>query len=174
MKTYLIALLALVTIGFSSCDLEGGSNYTPDIFFLVNPVKNHTDTLNRYYTDKSGVYLMDTIAVGDTVSFVLYLEGYANNLLSFRMQTEPDSVTKIILPAQASMDSIFVAGTQYDKGIFMMSGKHTALVFPFRYVALKPANSAKISFAVLSDAKFDNMFGSNSNGFELKTPIKLK
>jgi hypothetical protein len=174
MKTYIIALLALLSISFTSCDLEGGSNYTPDIFFLMNPVKNHADTLNRYYTDKSGVYLMDTIAVGDTVSFVLYLEGYANNLLSFRMETEPDSVTKIILPAQSSMDSIFVAGTQYDKGIFIMSGTHTALVFPFKYVALKPANSAKISFAVQSDAKFDNMFGSNSNGFELKTPVKAK
>ena len=172
MKTYLIALLSFMTVAFSSCDLEGGANYTPDIFFLVNPVKNHTDTLNRYYTDKPDVYLMDSIVVGDTVSFVLYFEGYANNLLSFRMHTEPDSVAKIILPDQAAMDTIFVSGTQYDKGIFKMSGTHSALVFPFRYIALKPSNSAKISFAVQSDAKFENMFGSNSNGFELKTPIK--
>jgi len=174
MKTSIVALVAFVIIAFSACDLEGGANYTPDIFFLVNPVKNHTDSLNRYYTDKSGVYLMDSIAVGDTVSFVLYLEGYANNLLSFRMQTDPDSVTKIILPSKTAMDSIFVTGTQYDKGIFLMSGKHTALVFPFRYVALKASKSAKISFAVMSDAKFDNMFGTNTNGFELKTPIKPK
>lgn len=174
MKTKFLALFALITLTFASCDLTTESNYTPDIFFLQNPVNNNIDTLNRYYTDKAGVLLMDTIAVGDTVLFALYLEGYANNLTSFYLQGPEDSSALILLPDKVSMDSIFLPTSEYNKGKFIMDGTHTALVFPFRYVAKKVSNSTKIGFAITSDARFTNMFGSNSNSFELKTPIKAK
>ncbi len=174
MKKHLLAIMAFALIAFASCDLSGESNFTPDIYFLINPVKNNTDTLNRYFTDKAGVFVMDTIEVGDTVQFFLYLDAYANHLLSFRLQHEPDSSLKILLPDKSSMDTIFLAESQYDRGIFLLDGKNSALYFPFRIVALKPSNSAKLGFTVISDARFEGMFGSNSNGFELKTPIKPK
>ena len=174
MKKGLFIVMLLAAITFSSCELTGESNYTPDIFFLQNPVRNHTDTLNRYFTDQSGVFLMDTIAVGDTVLFLLYLEGYANNLTAFYLQQSADSVSKILLPDQTSMDTLFLPTTDYGKGNFFMKGTDTALFFPFRYVALKPALNAKISVAIVSDAKFTGGFGSNSNSMELKTPIIAK
>lgn len=174
MKKHTIIILAFVGIVFSSCDLSGDSNFTPHIYFLINPVKNNTDTLNRYFTDNPGVFLMDTIHVGDTVQFFLYLNAFSNNLVSFKMNHEPDSVFKMILPDKVSMDSIFLPESQYDRGLFQMAGKHSALFFPFRVVALQASNSAKLRFTVVSDARFDGMFGSNASGFELKTPILPK
>lgn len=174
MKTGIFIVLVLAIFTFSSCELTGESNYTPDIYFIHNPVRGTTDTLNRYYTDKSGVFLMDTISVGDTVLFMLYLEAYANNLTAFYLQQSQDSVSEILLPDRESMDSIFLSTSDYGKGTFLLDGTHSALVFPFRYVALKPSNSAKINIAIVSDAHFDSGFGSNTNVMELKTPIIAK
>lgn len=174
MNIKILVLFALISFTFAACDLTTESNYTPDIFFLQNPINNKIDTLNRYYTDKAGVLLMDTITVGDTVLFALYLEGYANNLTSFDLKGPEDSSAIILLPDKVSMDSIFLPTSEYDKGKFIMDGTHTALVFPFWYVAKKVSNATKIGFAITSDAKFSNMFGSNSNSFELKTPIKAQ
>lgn len=166
----LSVLLAVITL-LSSCNLDGEANYTPEIYFLKNPVIVGKDTLNRYYTDVSSVYRLDTIQVGDTVLFSMYMDGFANNLTGFYLVQSADSVTKIRFPNPAAMDSLFLPASDYAKGKFLMDGTHPGLIFPFYYIALKPSLEAKISFAVTSNAKFDNGFGSNTASFELKTPI---
>jgi hypothetical protein len=171
MKIRILSIILAVITFLSSCDLDGEANYTPDIFFIHNPVNLGKDTLNRYYTDKSGVYRMDTIEVGDTVLFNVYLEGYANNLTGFYLVQSADSVSKIVFPNVAAMDSLFLPTSDYSKGKFLMDGTHPGLIFPFYYIALKHSLEAKINFAVTSDANFDNGFGTNTNSFELKTPI---
>lgn len=174
MKLFFVAIALFFVFGMSSCNLTGESNHTPDIYFLRNPIRNHTDTLKRYYTDKPGVFLMDTIQVGDTVQFYMYLEGYTNHLTSLRIQSSPDSVAHFIWGDRAVLDAIFLPSSQFDKGIFLMDGTHTALFFPFKLVALKPSAGAKIGFLVTSDALFKDVMGSNANGFELITPIQPK
>lgn len=171
MKKHIFYLLVILTLVYSSCDFSGEANYTPGIFFVQDPVNNKLDTLNSYYTNEAGVFIMDTISVGDTVSFYLHLEAYANRLKAFYLLHTPDSVAAIILPDSTSMDTIFTANSQYDKGIFLMDAKYASLVFPFQYVALKPSLNARLEFAVISDAVFDTGFGSNSHNFKLKTPI---
>jgi hypothetical protein len=172
MKTPILFLIAFVTVLVSSCDLNSESNYTPNIFFIQHPVNQQGDSLGSYYTDKSGVFLMDTIAVGDTVLFFLYLEAYANQLTGFFLNQSADSVSRIILPDKTSMDTIFTANSDYKAGKFLMDGTMSNLRFPFRYIATKASKEAKLEFIVVSNAKFDGGFASNSNGFQLKTPIK--
>lgn len=172
MKTRILILLVLVIATFTACDLSNESNYSPGIFFLQNPVKNNQDTLRSFYTDVPGTFVMDTIQVGDTVKFLMYLDAYANKLQNFYLNHAPDSVAKIILPEASSMDTIFKDNSDYAKGKFYFRDTHSFLFFPFRYVAIKPNLDAKLEFLVVSDAVFDDGFGSNSSKIILKTPIK--
>ncbi|MCE1156500.1 MAG: hypothetical protein LWW91_10325 [Bacteroidales bacterium] len=172
MKTKFFLLLALVVVAFTSCDLNGESNYTPNIFFIQRPINQHGDSLNSFYADKPGVFVMDTMQVGDTVLFYLYMDAYANQLTAFYINQSADSVSRIVLPDKASMDTIFTAGSDYYKGKFIMDGTRNSMRFPFRYIATKASKEAKLEFIVISNAQFDGGFASNSNSFQLKTPIK--
>ncbi len=167
---FLIFSLLIITY-FTSCTLEGESNYTPEIIFLRNPVTQAGDSLLFYYTDESGVYRMDTIQVGDTVHFYIYLYAYENNLTAFYLKESADSVTKIILPSKTSMDSVFLTTSDYSTGKFLMNGTATSLYFPFRYVAKSASSEAKIQLTVVSDANFKDSWGTNSATVIIKTPI---
>lgn len=171
MKIKLLILIAIIGAIFHSCKLEGESNSTPMIFF-IDPKLQNGDSLNIYYTDASKVYRMDTISVGDTVSFFMYATGYSNNLTAFYMIQSADNSATIILPRQSSMDSVFTSASDYKTGKFIMGANTTSLYFPFKYVAKKAGNSAKITFSVTSDAKFtDITIGSNITTVQLTTPI---
>lgn len=176
MKARILLLLMFAGIVLTSCNLEGESNFTPEVIFYKLPTNITTnDTLNIYYTDVANVYRLDTIAVGDTVSFQMFMTGYYNNLTSFYITESSDSISKIILPSKSSMDSIFSSNSNYSTGKFYMSKTSTELYFPFKYVARKATNEGKISFTVVSDAQFDDSFvGSNTATFTLKTPIVVK
>lgn len=169
---YLFAIAALATIiGFSSCDLDGDSNYTPEIIF-THPLTQNNDTLNFYYTDDGGTVLMDTISVQDTVLFNFIYTGYANNLKSLIITQTGDSVTKILYPDSTKLDSIFLSTSDYANGKFYMPGSFTTLTLPFRYIALKKTTEAKLKFQLVSDAVFDTGFASNTASITIKTPIK--
>jgi len=177
MKTRLFILLGLIAIAVSSCNISGSSNATPEIYFVTNPFVNKVDTLNRYRTDDPAVFLMDTIQVGDTVTFRLLLYGYTNNLSSYNVIVSDTSSTKLLLPTTSSLDSVFLAvASDYSRGKFIFKNKITSLYFPFRYVAKKVSTDAKISFNLVSDANFStsNSMGNSSVSFVLKTPVKLR
>jgi len=176
MKTRLFILLGLIAIAFSSCDMSGSSNSTPEILFVTSPFVNKSDTLNRYLTDEAGVIRLDTIQVGDTVTFRMLFWGYSNNLATCNIVSSDTSSTKILLPSPSSLDSMFIASTSnYSKGSFVFKNHIQSLYFPFRYVAKKASNDAKITFYLSSDANFSNSssYGNNSVSFVLKTPVRL-
>ncbi len=173
MKNQIFILLAFAAILLTSCNLTGESNFTPDIFFAKLPLNQHGDTIQAYITD-DGSYKLDTMTVGDTLSFILTVTGYENNLKAFYIKQSADSVTRAILPPKSSMDSIFTTGSDYKSGVFLMDGKLPTLFFPFKYVALKPSKEAKLTFTVVSDAHFEKMSGSNTNSLTFKTPIIVK
>lgn len=167
MKTLIYYLLGLIVFVLSACDLTGESNYKPDIDFIQSPVVNNSDTLSVYYTDQADVYRMDTIQVGDTVRFRLYITAFSNHLKAFYLTQSADSVSKVILPNTSSMDSIFLSTSKYSEGKFLMDGTASTLFFPFEYVARKASLEAKVIFSVVSDADFEY----NQSTFILKTPI---
>lgn len=167
MKTKLL-FFALLLVAFTACEMDSESNYSPNIQFTKFPVViNKSDTLLIKTTDTSNLLKLDTITVGDTVSFGMYFTGYINNLVSFSISQSADSVSRIILPSKLTLDSIFLSSSNYAQGNFLLKSKVVSIYFPFKYVAIKTSNEAKITFSVTSDANFE----SNSYKFELKTPI---
>ncbi|MDD4490508.1 MAG: hypothetical protein PHD30_08430 [Paludibacter sp.] len=171
MKKLYILLLILPLI-FISCDFSGESNYTPNISIPVSPLKNNQDSLNIFWTNESGVFLMDTIQVGDTVRFVLRLDSYANRLTAFSVKHTPVKATAVLYPPVNQNDSIFNPDSDFEKGDFYLYPNYSILFFPFNLVAVEPSEEAKLEFKVVSDAQFDSGFSSNSTSIILKTPIK--
>jgi hypothetical protein len=174
MKTRFFIILSFLSIVFTACNLTNESNYTPYMSFYKSPIVNGTDTLGIYYTDESNVYRLDTITVGDTVSFQMYYNSYSNNLLSVYLTQSADSVSRIILPRKTVLDSIFLSTSDYSKGKFLMGGTSSSLYFPFKYVAEKASLEAGLTLSVVSDANFKDASGSNSVSIVLKTPIVAK
>lgn len=175
MKTRFITLISvgiITLLAFLACNIDGESNYTPTISFYANPVVKNGDTLNIRYTDEASVYQLDTIAVGDTVSFVMFMDGFANGLTAFYLNKVDDGKAQLVLPRTTALDSVFLPTSSYETGKFFMDGSSTALFFPFQYVAVAPTNDTRITFTVVSDANFKNSLGSNIASFSLKTPIK--
>lgn len=175
MNKLLLTLIALVTVIFSSCNLESESNFTPTIRFTKPPVViNKADTINiklinpgdKPYT----VLCLDTISVGDTVSFGVLFNGFVNNITSFSMTQSADSISRILLPRKSSLDSVFTTSSNYSQGVFNLSKKTVSVYMPFRYVARKASLTSGIKFNVVSDANFS----ANYFTVELITPIKEK
>lgn len=174
MKTKYLILLSIIAICFTACNLDSSSNSTPQMSMLISHA-NKSDTLNIYSTDEGGVGRLDTISVGDTIVFRMYLNGVTNNLTSFYMVQSDSTTAKVILPVTTSMDSIF-SSTQsdYPAGKFIFKSKIVHVYFPVRYVAKKPSTDAAIQLALASDAVFSNSIGSNIFSIKLKTPIRAK
>lgn len=170
MKIRQFILISFIGLSFMACNLTSVSNYKPEISFLKNPTVCDSDTLNIYLTDQANVYRLDTIHVGDTIRFKMFINAFTNNINEYTMNQSADSVSKFILPNKTQMDSIFTASSNYNAGIFYMKNKANNLFFPFEYVALKPSLDAKITFNVVSDANFEY----NQNSFVLNTPIVAK
>lgn len=175
MKIKILALIAFVVIALSACDLSGDSNATPGFVFYSAPYTTSGDTLSMYYTDDSGTYRLDTVAVGDTVVFQIIINGYYNNLTKFYLKQSSDSAAQILLPTTNSMDSIFTSESDYSKGIFLFRDNITQSYFPFKYIAKSVTAGTQLTFYVESDANFNtDLIGSNSSSFTIKTPIKAK
>ena len=176
MKYYLI-IPVLICCMFSSCDLTSTSNNTPQILFAKLPQLNGVDTLYIKYTDEAGVYLLDTISVGDTVTFRFLLNGFSNSLTSYNIVRSDTVSSKLLLPGKNSLDSVFNSVTSnYSIGKFVFKTGILNLYFPFKYVATKETVDARISFSLVSDAKFEggSLVGSSYYNFVLKTPVRKK
>ena len=166
--TFFVLGVALV-----GCSLDGDSNQTPQVALADYPRLQSGDSLNVMTTDEYNVFSLDTVQVGDTVSFVLYMLSYSNDLTGFYLTQSADSSAVIILPETTSMDSVFLSHSDYAKGQFFMQTGFNSMYFPFKYVAKKVNKETTIGFRVVSDAVFENtLTGSNSSSFELITPIK--
>jgi len=166
-------LMVLIAIFQVSCDLSGESNYTPQLTLVTYPRLQNGDSLTIRGIADSEDLLLDTIRVGDTVSFVLLLNGYTNNLKSFYINQSADSISKILLPEKLSMDSVFLTSSDYKVGKFLFRDKITALFFPFSFVAKGVTKTSKFSLHLVSDANFEmGVGGSNTTSVSIRTPIK--
>jgi hypothetical protein len=160
---------------FSSCNLDSLSNYTPRISFLRAATLQNGDSLNIKYTSTDGEFLLDTVSVGDTVMFLLHLNAYSNNLTKFMLSQSADSVSRLVLPEKASLDSITLPTSDFKAGKFVFKPNYSMMVFSFGYVAKSPTNTGKLSVYLESDAKFGaSIMGSNTHSFKLITPIKAR
>jgi hypothetical protein len=177
MKLHQIILLGFIGFVTMACGgLTGESNYTPQMSLYSAPVKNTKDTLTiRAVTNDDYDYLMDTIAVGDTVQFKFVLNAVSNNLVSFNMIQSDTISSKIILPLESSLNEVFVkASSDYSAGKFTFVSKQNYVYFPFKYFAKAASTTSILKISLQSDANFGLSSGSNYVSFRLKTPIVAK
>lgn len=170
-KSTVIGALCCVGLTFTSCNLDSESNYTPAIMQGAFFTNQHGDTLKLRSVDSEIV--LDTLRVGDTVSFSFALNGYVNNLKGFSVKQSADSISRILLPSKLKLDSICTPESDYSKGLFLFKGNFVFYNFPFKYVATKPSMTGKFSLTLSSDANFGtSMNASNTVKVDIKTPIK--
>jgi hypothetical protein len=176
MKLHLFSILAFMSIVFTGCNMSGSADYTPEILPVRNAVNQNKDSLYMHYTDKGGVYRLDTVSVGDTVTFTMGFTGVANNLVSVKiLNNVPDSVAQVVLVGSTSnLEAVFLPTSDYAKGLFYIKGKSVSLIFPFKYVVKKASTAAMLTFSVESDANFKDSFGSNTTTLSLTIPIVEK
>lgn len=151
MKKYFFYLTLALSLALASCALENGSQYTPRLgvanFLCYN--SGPADTLHATFVDN--MYRVDTIAVGDTVRFVVLMDAITNNLVSFTF--EADSNT---LGYKLMVDSIVPAldlSSVVQDGLLYFKNGYCAAMFPIEYVARK-AGAPKVTLTVESDSKF--------------------
>jgi len=174
MKTHFFIILSIFTIAFVSCNLDGESNFTPQMSIWASHV-DKTDTIKIRYTEVGGIIKMDTMNVGDTVLLRLYMNGITNNLTNFQIAISDTSVSKIILPIESVLDSVFSkSSSNYSTGSFVFPANKNLSFFPLQYVAKKSTSDAYVQFTLTSDANFKLSEGTNITSFKLIIPAKIK
>ena len=175
MKSRIFIVLSIICTALASCNLNSESNFVPQMSIWASH-NNKTDTVKIQYTQEVGVIKMDTINVGDTLLLRLYLDGLTNNLTDFNIVLSDTSLSKIILPKESAMDSVFSkSASNYSAGKFTFLSTEKLVFFPIRYVAKKSdSNSGYIQFTLSSDANFKTSEGSNITAFKLIIPAKVK
>ncbi len=170
-KSTVYGVFFSVALVFTSCSLDSESNFTPVITQAAHFTNQHGDTLKLRSINSEIV--MDTMRVGDTVSLTFALNGYVNNLKGFVIKQSADSISRLILPSKAKLDSVFTSESDYSKGLFVFKSNIVFYTFPFKYVATKSSMAGKFGLTLSSDANFgSNMNGSNVVNVDIKTPIK--
>jgi hypothetical protein len=175
MKALLFVVLSIITFAFAACSLNGESNYTPQIYIKTSHAsKNDTILFSTIYESGQALLKLDTINVGDTILFKVALNGITNNLTNFSITRNDTSITKIILPSAASIDTIFSkTESSYSNCRFVFLPKQALVLLPFKYVALTPTTD-HVNFSVTSDATFKNSYGDNTANVRIKVIAKQK
>ncbi len=165
MKKMIYSLLILFGFVLTGCDNEPIENF-PFISLPYGTVyKDPEQPLNIYSIN--GQSVLDTITVGDTITFITYISGVHNNLVELQIYSSDSNCIKFIWPEKAKLNSLFLSTSDYEKGIFKMDGTHSGLYFIFDYIALAESNDATIFFKAVSNATKTHTFVER-----LKTPIK--
>jgi len=176
MKRLLFFIYLFISVLFTACNMTSSADYTPEIVPVHNAVRQNKDSLYMHYTDKGGVYRLDTVYVGDTVTFTMGFTGIANNLVLVGIvNSVPDSVAQVrLIGSTSELETVFLPTSDYAKGLFYIKGQSVSLIFPFKYIAKKASNAAMLTFSVQSDANFKNSFGANTAALSLIIPIVEK
>lgn len=171
-KTFFILMLAFSALTLNSC-LEGYNDSTPQ---LQTYVFEHNwqdsvagDTLRcKFEKDE---YVMDTIAVGDSVRFLVYANAFANNLVSLVFNYDAavvdltfpkEKMTKEFLAALDTTKTDIAHGKYY----FLPGYNGAAVEVKYRPLVV---GSHSISIAVKSDANSERVPNENSLNFKQPT-----
>lgn len=135
----------------TGCDfLNGSSNYTPSIELLRPFITQNSDTLYTLYDTKTNHYRLDTIQVGDTVSFAIGYSSYTNHLVSTTMEWDKEYVELRTIIGMG--DSVLkpTSDTTHIRLDFQNGYNYAAM--SAKFIPLK-AGKSTLYFSVQSDAE---------------------
>ena len=148
---------------FISCDLTGRAESTPQLGFWAMRIVDGDTTFLDFMHGR-----VDTLTVGDTVHFQVWMFSEFNNLQEFRIVSSRTRSVEFIWRPRYELDTIFTSASDYDRGIFVMPGTSPFLNFPFQYVALEPDEDLLLTFSVQNTGSRDF----NTQTLPIRTPIK--
>lgn len=178
MKSLTIILLGFVCFVFVMCSPIERYNSIPQISLTQKPMLTNGDTLKVFSVVNSSYnYITDTVSVGDTINFKLYLSADYNNLVEFDIERSDTISSKLLIADESVLNSVFVkSASNYPAGKFLFRGNLNFSYFAFSYIAKAASTSALIKFALQSDANFatSSSNGTNYVSLRLKIPIVVK
>lgn len=146
-------LLAFAAISLLSCDLNNSeTNYTPQIF-CGTILLNHTDTLLYSYNTPSSKYLLDTVMVGDTVTFELGFYSYANNLEQVAVTCD-NEYASITLRLDSIVTSVLTSESNVAEGLLYFPVGYNYVSFNMDYVTKAVSKTTELTLQVASDSKY--------------------
>lgn len=175
MKSLTIFLLGFVCFAFVMCSPIERYNSTPQIFLAQKPMLTNGDTLKvTSVVNSSYDYITDTVSVGDTIGFKLYLNAYNNNLVEFDIERLDTISSKLLLLDESALNTVFVKSvSNYTAGKFIFRQMQNFAYFTFSYVAKAASTSAVMKLALQSDAYFVASSSRDTNYISLKIKIPI-
>ncbi|MGC3977685.1 MAG: hypothetical protein QM751_05300 [Paludibacteraceae bacterium] len=154
MKSRFLVLLSIISIvlSFSACNLGNGfSEATPQIY-LEKKAKLNTDSIIEFSlaSDYSS-YKLDTLHVGDTVSFKIFVDAYTNQVK--QLNITPSDTTAVKLLVADSIKTEFLSQSDFNKGIFYLPPNVYGLEFSVKFTTRKAKETLSYTLNVTSDAK---------------------
>lgn len=159
MNRYFFALMvcALLLSGLTSCEFRGRNDYTPSLytscFFIHYTDSTAGDTLGVRYQSDSESWQADTIVCGDTVRFVVGVNSYANNLVSFAMTWDTAAMLVELYAIDSIRPGLNSDSTDAASGRLVFKPGYNYASFPVRYSA-KKTGVHKVTMIVTSDSNY--------------------
>lgn len=149
-SVFFLAISLLMSLFMCSC-LDGAkSDFTPQIMTSIF-LRNGQDTL-RLKSDSTGIYTLDTLAVGDSVRYAIRCETYSNDLLSVSLKQEGTSVKNEVV-ADNVLASVILPSSNVESCKLDFINGLNGIQFPMLMTA-QAEGSAVMTFTVESDSKF--------------------
>ncbi len=154
-------IFILFVVSLTSCLDNTQSHYTPTIttsFFI----RNNTDTIAVKSSDEG--YVLDSISIGDTISFLAVYDALGNNLLTARADWDSAYVSLFIRDL-SNIRNIMTSASDSAACIIALPIGYQAVAIPYTLIA-KKVGAPKVTFRAESDSKF------SPYEIKLTTPIK--
>jgi len=163
MKLQYFILAGFLGLVFSSCNLRGEAESTPQLSFGAMRIVDGDTTFLIFVHAP-----FDTISVGDTVFFQTRLDGVFHPLSEFRITRSRDRSADFVWAPKDSLDMFFTDASDFDRAIFKMPETYDILHFPFQFVAKEADENLTLTFTIRSTAS-QNF---NTKAVTIRTPIK--
>ena len=146
-KFFLITVV--ISLFLVSCMKDAGSNFTPQIACSVI-YRNGTDSMA--VSDINGKYVLDSMSVGDSISFQVVFDAIGNNLTLAQVSSSDSAVLKLKYKNISSLDTAFSSADTL-AGVFRFVEGYRMIGFTVEGKARK-AQTASVHFRVESDSEY--------------------
>lgn len=141
---------------------------TPKFYFPDDTVYTASgDTLVVQGTPRNG-FTLSALKAGDTVEVRVDIDGVFHPLAEVCITLSSDTAAEALPPLPTESDSLFLPGSDFAAGQYLVSEGHTRIPFTVRYHALLPDTRASLTLTARSLAPA----GSDTASLTLRAPVK--
>lgn len=162
-----LSLITVLTVGFSSCNLDSYSDATPQILIAGYASLNSDSTIHFGVNQDYTANTLDTIEVGDTVTIYTGVSSTVNYLQKF--YTTLSNYTNAALYVPDSVRTNFSQKSDFETGEFFFNAENIVyMTYALHIVALKPTDKLTITIGAVNNATRV----SNTSEIKIELPIK--